>query len=123
MSKASCDANQVLKLQAEIERQQAEAAAMREALEEIDSRARNPAFRKEHTLSQICSVWDDIHYNVIVPALAADAGRKLLEQLRQAERERDEALEIARQAGHAAAGQRDGAGMGTGGGLSGRLDR
>jgi len=36
MSKANCDANQVLKLQAEVERLEAEAAAMRKALEAVE---------------------------------------------------------------------------------------
>jgi len=99
MSKADCNANQLLKLQEEVERLQAEAAAMREALETISQQRENDTEDDAWVYARIFQICDS--------ALSTDAGREMLErlqivqaqrdcqneQIRQLERERDELRE------------------------------
>jgi hypothetical protein len=80
MSKADCNANEALKLRAEVEQLEAQAAAMREALEVAIE-----------AISNSDAVFCKAAYEQARAALAADAGELLLERLREAERERDAA--------------------------------
>ena len=68
---------EVAKLKIEVERLEAEAAAMREALEEIMEEIETDRDR-------------DIIHTACKSALAAGAGRELLERLRRAEHEREQ---------------------------------
>lgn len=68
-------------------------AAMREALERMQDAAQSPENRGRKTQKQMCQFLDSLLLIVIKPALTSDVGLALLERLRRAEGERDEARE------------------------------